>query len=81
MNDEHKKALEELVSDFDSFQRWTFTVPDKYKTAILAADVELKRLREAVEWVLEADYDYRFLSFEKRSEFKAELRRKAGKEG
>jgi hypothetical protein len=51
MTDDERKAWEELVvwviEDGQSFEEVTAIRP----ATILAADAELKRLREAVEWV------------------------------
>jgi len=86
MTDEERKAWKELVRDIQQIGNTESIVDGADVTAILAADAELKRLREAIEWALEnGNYNPSLafpthLSFMKSDDWKAELRRRA-KEG
>jgi len=78
MNDEQQKAWDELVKILNERDRFVDIrfLPADY-SAILAADAELKRLREAVEWACKTIGNATMIS---RDAVVAEIRRRA-KEG
>ena len=74
MTDEERKVWDEYVADLRA-DGWKVELT----AAILAADAELKRLREAVEWTMSPE-GKRFALQLNWAEFTTELRRRA-KEG
>jgi len=79
MTDEERKAWEELVECIKNGRGYIeHFMLDGEQATILAADAEMRKLREAVEWAMDnGDYSSTIHA----GVWKAELRRRAGMEG